>query len=101
VLLAGATVLNLIYLVCGLYDSRITTMARKRHSSDGYWIDLTRMFALVSLQVLFHVTVGLQHHAPQVRLFFHSLSILCYYLGTRMSVIGLTGGIACGKSTVV
>ena len=24
-----------------------------------------------------------------------------YYLGTRMSVIGLTGGIACGKSTVV
>ena len=28
-------------------------------------------------------------------------SIMCYYLGTRMSVIGLTGGIACGKSTVV
>lgn len=29
------------------------------------------------------------------------MSILFLFLGTKMSVIGLTGGIACGKSTVV
>ena len=31
----------------------------------------------------------------------HSVSIIAYALGTKMTVIGLTGGIACGKSTVV
>ena len=31
----------------------------------------------------------------------HGMSILCLYFGTKFSVIGLTGGIACGKSTVI
>ena len=36
-----------------------------------------------------------------MRLALHGLSIFSLYVGTKFSVIGLTGGIACGKSTVV
>ena len=36
-----------------------------------------------------------------MRMAMHASSIFSLYLGTKLSVIGLTGGIACGKSTVV
>lgn len=45
--------------------------------------------------------VGLGTYPIYTRLFFHAISIFFLYLGTKMTVIGLTGGISCGKSTVV
>ena len=32
--------------------------------------------------------------------FLTTLNLIAFFIGTRMCVIGLTGGIACGKSTV-
>lgn len=101
VVVIGATLLNTLYAIIGLYDTRVTALARKRHYKDGYWIDVARIFTLVALQVLFHLGVGLHKYTVYIRLFWHTLSIFFFYLGTRMSVIGLTGGVACGKSTVV
>ena len=101
IIITVGMLLNVFYFILGLYDSRITALAFKRHRKDGYWIDVFRIFVLVSTQILFHVSVGLHKQSPFYRLFWHGLSILFFYLGTRMSVIGLTGGIACGKSTVV
>ena len=34
------------------------------------------------------------------KIFFIALVVATQYVGGRMSVLGLTGGIACGKSTV-
>ena len=51
--------------------------------------------------MIFYVAVGLDQYPAPARLAMHGTSILFLYLGTRLSVIGLTGGIACGKSTVV
>lgn len=100
-LIVGAGVLNLSYFICGLFDSRITALARKRHSKDGYLIDLCRFAVLISLQVMFYVAVNLGQYEAFSRLSIHVISIAFLYIGTKMSVIGLTGGIACGKSTVV
>jgi len=59
------------------------------------------MAFLVILQVIFYIVVDLSSYSVFARLSLHALSILFLYLGTKMTVIGLTGGIACGKSSVV
>lgn len=56
-LAAGTAILNLCYFICGLYDSRITSLARKH--PRGYLIDLGRLFVLVGLQILFYIAVNL------------------------------------------
>ena len=76
-------------------------LARRRHSKDGYCVDVARMAVLVALQLIFYVAVGLDQYPAPARLAMQGASILFLYLGTKLSVIGLTGGIACGKSTVV
>ena len=100
-LLVGAGILNLSYFVCGLFDSRVTSLARKRHKKDGWLIDLCRLIVLVALQVIFYLGVNLGQYSAFKRLTFHAISIMFLWLGTRMTVIGLSGGIACGKSSVV
>ena len=45
--------------------------------------------------------MNLGQYGVLTRLFYHGVSILSMWVGTRMTVIGLTGGIACGKSTVI
>ena len=64
-------------------------------------IEFARLGVLVGLQVIYYLAVGLAHYSAINRLLLHASSILFLLLGTKMSVIGLTGGIACGKSTVV
>ena len=55
----------------------------------------------MGLQVFYYLAVGLAHYSALYRLILHASSIFFLLMGTKMSVIGLTGGIACGKSTVV
>ena len=103
VLVLTSALVNIIYFVCGLVDARVSAIARKRHAAGAraVWIDAARMAVLVGLQIVFYMAVNLGQYSPYVRLTFHAVSISCLFLGTRMSVIGLTGGIACGKSSVV
>ena len=102
-LLVCSALLNIAYFICGLYDAKVSSIARQRHAqgSRASWIDAARMGVLVGLQIIFYMLVNLGQYTAFVRLVFHGLSIASLFLGTRMSVIGLTGGIACGKSTVV
>ncbi len=60
-----------------------------------------RMAVLIVLQMVFYFAVGLGSYSVAARLSIHAMSIFFLFLGTRMSVIGLTGSIACGKSTVI
>ena len=55
----GSAALNVAYFICGLYDARISNLAKQRHNQDGYWVDLWRMGLLVGLQMLFYLSVGL------------------------------------------
>ena len=98
-MVAGLTLLNISYLFCGIQDSRISAMAQQ--SSVGKMIHLARLFLLIGLQLVFYVAVGLHSFQPVTRLAMHGVSIGFLYLGTKLSVIGLTGGIACGKSSVI
>ena len=100
-LIIGSGALNLAYFICGLYDSRISALARKKHNNGGMFIDMARMAFLVGLQMILYFAAGLASYSVSARLTTHAISIFFLYLGTKMSVIGLTGGIACGKSTVV
>jgi len=100
-LLTCFTLMSSAYFIAGVYDSRISYLAQKRRDTDGFWINVGRMTFLIGLQIMFYWGVGLHAYSALTRLLIHGLSILFLYLGTKMSVIGLTGGIACGKSTVV
>ena len=53
------------------------------------------------LQLLFYLGAGLADYAALNRFTLHAISIIFYAFGTKISVIGLTGGISCGKSTFV
>ena len=79
-LIVGAGVLNLSYFICGLFDSRITALARKRHSKDGYLIDLCRFAVLISLQVMFYVAVNLGQYEAFSRLSIHVISIAFLFI---------------------
>ena len=100
-LLSCFTLINSAYFIAGVLDSRISALAQKRQDTDGFWINVGRITFLISLQILFYWVVGLHTYSALTRLLIHGLSILFLHLSTKMSVIGLTGGIACGKSTVV
>ena len=99
--IVGSILVNLSYFIIGLTDQRLAATARRRHSNYGFMIDALKIVVLVILQLLFYIGAGLAEYAALKRLALHSVSILAYAFGTKMSVIGLTGGIACGKSTVV
>ena len=95
------SLLNIAYFVMGLKDSRISAIAQRRHRKDGFVVDMARMMCLVLLQMLNYVAVGLSAYSVSQRLALSATSIFSLWLGTKLSVIGLTGGIATGKSTVV
>ena len=59
VLLLGSGILNLSYFICGIFDSRVTALAKKRHHRDGWLIDLCRLFVLVRLQIIFYIAFNL------------------------------------------
>ena len=90
--------LDLVYFVLGLFDARISANVRKRRQSC--LINFMRFVVLIGLQVVYYFALGMHRFPFLLRLLLHSLSFACLYLGTKFTVIGLTGGIACGKSTL-
>ncbi len=60
-----------------------------------------RMAVLIALQMVYYFAVGLGSYSVAARLSIHAMSIFFLFLGTKMSVIGLTGSMACGKSEVI
>lgn len=58
-LIACSTVVNTIYFLAGMQDSRISATATRRSSKDGYWINLARIAFLVSIQIIYYLGVGL------------------------------------------
>ena len=99
--IVGSLILNTSYFAIGLVDHRISAMARQRHGNYGFLIDVGRLIGLVILQLCFYLAVGLNEYPAYQRLSLHFMSIAFLAFGTKMSVIGLTGGISCGKSTVI
>ena len=96
--LVVSILLNLVYFILGLFDARISANVRKRPQSC--LINFLRFALLIGLQVLYYLALGMHRFYFLFRLVLHSLSFVCLYVGTKFCVIGLTGGIACGKSTL-
>ena len=60
-----------------------------------------RLAIVTLMQLILYYSAGHKDFSLYVQIFMHLISVLITYLGAKMNVIGLTGGIACGKSTVV
>ena len=99
-LIVSSTLLNLSYFLTGLLDSRISAFVRDREDNLGFLVDLGRLSILVSMQIFFYMTAGLEKYSAFYRFGFHGISVAALAFGTKLSVVGLTGGIATGKSTV-
>jgi len=84
------TLFMLSGMVFGLYSNAL----HKKYRMPKTYILLTVIYFL--LHLLFN-NFGVK---LPIQFFLAVLLCGCVWLGSRMCVIGLTGGIACGKSTV-
>ena len=84
---------NTGFFIFGLYFTRLITKFKLRKS-----LVFAILFLLLGLDNIVLRSLG---DLGALGLIFNSVfSLLVTLLGTRMCLIGLTGGIACGKSTV-
>ena len=63
-------------------------------------LNFGRFVFLILLQVIYYYAIGMGRWHFAFRLIMHAQSFFFMYIGTKYCVIGLTGGIACGKSTL-
>ena len=91
-------ILDVIYFILGLTDARIS--AKVRRSKFHCVINFLRFVLLIALQLVYYLIFDTEKWWLSMRVLLHSTPFICMYLGTKLTVIGLTGGIACGKSTL-
>ena len=82
----------------GLWEPRLS--AKIRRNKNSCMLNFARCVAIILLQVMYHYAVDLGRFFFVARILLHAMIFFFMYCGSKFCVIGLTGGISCGKSTL-
>ena len=91
-------ILDIGMVVYGLQDARIGAKVRK--SKHSCLLNFGRLLVLIFIQVIYYYAVGMKRWYTIINFILFAHTFFFMYVGTKFCVIGLTGGIACGKSTL-
>ena len=90
--------LVLIFFVIGFRLARLLGWSRK--SILKYLVNFLGFLFLMGLEVAFGYLPVVKDSHYILRIVAHIFPLIALWFGSKLCVIGLTGGIACGKSTL-
>ena len=88
----------ILNFIIGLWEARLS--AKIRRNKNSCMLNFGRFVCIILLQVMYYYAVDMGRFFFVSRILLHAIPFFFMYCGTKFCVIGLTGGISCGKSTL-